>query len=80
MYEIYPIPAVTEYYGEFTEADLLAIGVESTVYIRPCDAAENDGAKYAIYAADGSIIGTHNSYQEAYCILMQNDLEVAPIQ
>lgn len=80
MYEIFPISAVTEYYGEVTEADLLAIGVESTVYIRPCIDQEDEDAKYAIYAADGSIIGTHSSYQEAYSILMQNDLEVAPIQ
>ena len=54
-------------------ADLAALGLQGVAYIKP--AVIDDAAAFAVFAADGTQIGTLPTREAALAALRENDLE-----
>lgn len=53
-------------------SDLLGYGLHDMAYIRPN--TDSEGGKYAVHAADGTLLTIVEDKEKALGIIMQNDL------
>ena len=61
-----------------SESDLAGIGMNQIAYLRQARIDGIDG--YAIYAADGNVIGFAPNWVKAAAAVMQNELELVSLQ
>lgn len=65
-----------EYLKDISQQDFLSLGVDHVVYIKP-DLKDGTKTTYAIHAADGTFLSSHDNAEIAAMLAVSNDM--APV-